>query len=252
MCGLCAGIREARAATLHLSWASDTEADIEGYRLRYGTAPGGVDGEVDAGPVTGADVKGLFRGVLYYFSVVAYDVAGNESAPSTEVTARLATDLSAPPLVDSAMEMSSHSIYAVRSIAKLILVRGLNFDAGATVDMGADVTTFPPTRTPNGDLLVGVTVPGDAAPGPRSISVSNPDLGIGSGSDMITIVKSPDANHDCSVDIIDLNTLARAWNERAGEARFAPAVDLDGDDYVGPDDLTVFVNYFGLDLTGCP
>ena len=54
------------------------------------------------------------------------------------------------------------------------------------------------------------------------------------------------------VDVADLNALARAWNEETGEARYAPAVDLDGDDYVGPEDLTIFVNYFGREFSSCP
>jgi hypothetical protein len=252
VCALGAGVRDAAAATMRLSWSSDSEADLSGYRLRYGTAPGSADGEVDTGLVTNAQVIGLSRGVTYYFSVVAYDASGNESAPSTEVTARLATDLSAPPVIDAAMETSSRSIYAVRSQARFVQVQGRDFEAGASVDLGPDVAVSPPNLTPEGDLLVGVMIPANAAAGPRTVTVSNPDLGIGSGTDLLTIVKSPDANGDCAIDIVDLNTLARAWNEQSGEAHFTPAVDLDGDGYVGPDDLTIFVTYYGREFTGCP
>jgi fibronectin type III domain protein len=252
VCALGAGVSDAVAATMRLSWSSDTEADLSGYRLRYGTAPGSVDGEVDTGSATNAQVAGLVRGVTYYFSVVAYDASGNESAPSTEVTARLATDLSAPPVIESAMETSSQSIYAVRSQARSVQVHGQNFDPGATVDLGADIAVAPPALTPEGDLLVGVSIPADAAAGPRTVTVSNPDLGIGSGANLITIVKSPDADGDCAVDIVDLNTLARAWNQQSNEPRYAAPVDLDGDGYVGPDDLTIFVTYYGREFRGCP
>ena len=242
----------AAAATLRLSWSSDSEADLSGYRLRYGTASGALDYEVDAGRAKSVDVIGLLRGVTYYFSVFAYDASGNESAPSAEVMARLTTDLSAPPIVESAMEMTSGSIYAVRLFAHLIMIKGQNFEPGATVDLGDGIVTAPPIRTATGDLVVRVTVPANAPPGPRSVTVFNPDLGVGSGTEMLTIVKSPDSNADCTVDIMDLNTLARAWNEETGEARYAPTVDLDGDDYVGPEDLTIFVSYFGREFSGCP
>ncbi|HYV18464.1 MAG TPA: fibronectin type III domain-containing protein [Verrucomicrobiae bacterium] len=247
-----AGVRDAAAATLRVSWSSDAEADLSGYRLRYGTAPGSVDAEVDAGRATTAQVFGLSRGVTYYFSVVAYDTSGNESDPSTEVTARLAADFSAPPVIESAMETSSGSIYAVRSQARFVQVHGQNFDAGATVTLGPDIAVQPPSLTLQGDLLVGVSIAASAAAGPRTVTVSNPDLGIGSGAGLLTVVKSPDANGDCAIDIVDLNTLARSWNLETGEARFAPAVDLDGDGYVGPDDLTIFVTYYGRVFSGCP
>jgi hypothetical protein len=237
---------------LRLSWSSGPEADLSGYRLRYGTAPGSVDAEVDAGMATEIAVAGLLRGVTYYFSVVAYDESGNESTPSAQVTARLATDFAAAPVIDSALETDSQSIYAVRARARFIELHGQNFQAGATVGLGPDVTVAAPVLTPEGHLLAGVTISPNAAAGPRTVTVSNPDLGIGSGNGMITVVKSPDTDGDCMVDIIDLNTLARSWNTVSGEPRYAPLADLDGDDYVGPDDLTVFVTYYGRQFTGCP
>lgn len=252
LCAIGAGVRDAAAATMRLSWASDTEADLSGYRLRYGTAPGSVDAEFDAGRATNAQVSGLSRGVTYYFSVVAYDLSGNESTPSTEVTARLPTDFSAPPVIESAMETGSGTVYAVRSQARFVQVNGQNFAAGATVNLGPDIAVQAPSLTPQGDLLVGVSIPADSAAGPRTVTVSNPDLGIGSGAGLLTVVKSPDANGDCAIDIVDLNTLARSWNLETGEARFAPAIDLDGDGYVGPDDLTIFVTYYGREFSGCP
>lgn len=242
----------AAAATLRLSWSSDSEADLSGYRLRYGTAAGAVDAQVDAGGATSVNVAGLFPGVTYYFSVVAYDASGNESAPSTEVQARLATNLSAPPMIESASELTSQSIYAVRSVAQYLRIHGQNFATGATVDLGNGVTTFPPIRTPAGDLILRMNIPATTPPGPRSVTVLNPDLGVGTSSGLFSVVKTPDANNDCTIDIVDLNTLARAWNERSGEARYAPAVDLDGDGYVGPEDLTIFVTYFSREFTSCP
>lgn len=243
---------DAMAATLRLSWSSDSEADLRGYRLRYGTASGLLESMVDAGIATSVDVSGLARGVTYYFSVTAYDASGNESAPSTEVMARLATDSSAPPVIDAVMEMWSQTIYVARSISRTLLVKGRNFQAGATVDFGSGIVASPPSRTPVGDLLVPVTIPSNTPPGPRTITVLNPNLGTGTSSDLFSIVKSPDANHDCLVDIVDLNELARAWNEQSGEARYEQDVDFDGDAYVGPEDLTIFVSYFGREFAGCP
>ena len=46
--------------------------------------------------------------------------------------------------------------------------------------------------------------------------------------------------------------MARAWNVTSGQPAFIAAADLDGDGYVGPDDLADFIEYFGLPLAACP
>lgn len=69
-----------------VSWDANTEPDLAGYRLYYGTAPGVYGTPIDVGNVTSYLVTGLTAGVVYYFAVTAYDTSGNESAKSTEVT----------------------------------------------------------------------------------------------------------------------------------------------------------------------
>lgn len=91
-----------------------------------------------------------------------------------------------------------------------------------------------------------------AALGPRGATIVNPDEGTGSTSGILVVVRNPDGNRDCAVDSLDLNALARAWNEVRGEGRFATESDLDGDDYVGPDDLAILVKFLGRLLWGCP
>ena len=49
-----------------------------------------------------------------------------------------------------------------------------------------------------------------------------------------------------------LNTLARAWNKANSEPGYDTMVDYDGDGYVGPDDLAIFVEQFGHQQPGCP
>jgi len=65
-------------------------------------------------------------------------------------------------------------------------------------------------------------------------------------------VKTPDSDGDCKIDGVDLNRMARAWNSAAGEAEYDASVDLDGDNYVGPQDLTIFIKYFAHTPPGCP
>ncbi|MCW1886467.1 Ig-like domain-containing protein [Luteolibacter flavescens] len=72
--------------TVSLAWDRNPEADIAGYRLQYGTTPGSYTSSMDAGVTTSATATGLHQGTTYYFTVVAYNAAGQTSAPSSEVT----------------------------------------------------------------------------------------------------------------------------------------------------------------------
>jgi hypothetical protein len=73
-------------AALTLKWAPNTEPDLAGYRVYYGTRSGRHRYCVDAGKETEFRLEGLEAGVRYYFVVTAYDLRGNESAPSEEVS----------------------------------------------------------------------------------------------------------------------------------------------------------------------
>jgi len=76
-----------RAAALTIAWNPNSEPDIAGYRVQYGTSSGTYTNEVDAGNATLKTIANLTSGIRYYFIVLAYNTAGEESAPSTEVSA---------------------------------------------------------------------------------------------------------------------------------------------------------------------
>jgi hypothetical protein len=249
---LVAGAAPGFAATLRISWTSNGEADLAGYRLRYGTLPGAYLQTFDAGLANSCLVPGIVVGLRYHFVLLAYDAAGNESAPSGEITARIPTTHAAPPVVESAAEAGSRSLFAVRGRTSFVTVHGDHFQADATIDIGPGIVLGAPSRDVAGDLLVRADIAPSAALGGRTVTVTNPDQGIGSRSDALSIVKDPDVNADCAVDAVDLNLLARAWNETGDEARYRQEADLDGDGYIGPDDLAIFVQYFGRVFPGCP
>jgi fibronectin type III domain protein len=68
-----------------LSWNPNPESDIAGYHVSYGTTSGSYTQQIDAGSATTASVSGLQDGTRHFFVVTAYDTAGLESLPSTEV-----------------------------------------------------------------------------------------------------------------------------------------------------------------------
>ncbi|MFC1889575.1 MopE-related protein [Thermodesulfobacteriota bacterium] len=69
-----------------LAWDSNTEPDLAGYRIYYGTSSGDYDFSVDLGNCTGCSISDLEDGRTYYFAATAYDEYGNESGFSDEVS----------------------------------------------------------------------------------------------------------------------------------------------------------------------
>lgn len=83
---------EAATIRLTLQWDANTEADLAGYRLYKSTTSGSYTfGAANAvasyGKVTtgAADVTGA-EGQRVYFVLTAFDLTGNESGPSNEVS----------------------------------------------------------------------------------------------------------------------------------------------------------------------
>jgi YHS domain-containing protein len=96
----------AGSATLY--WDPNTEPDLAGYKIYYGTSPRtgsdpkvcglcGYSNRVDVGKVTTYTLNNLTNGQTYYFSVTAYDTSNNESAFSNQgskyITATKTADL---------------------------------------------------------------------------------------------------------------------------------------------------------------
>ncbi len=72
------------AAIVRISWNANTESDLEGYRVFYGTSHGSYANVINVGRRATIDVSGLAAGMTYYFAVTAYDFSGNESVFSEE------------------------------------------------------------------------------------------------------------------------------------------------------------------------
>lgn len=85
--------------SVKLSWNANTENDVTGYRVYYGTSSGNYSQVADAGKVTTFTVNGLQDGSTYYFVLTAYDNAGNESGYSAEVPATILD--TTPPLISA-------------------------------------------------------------------------------------------------------------------------------------------------------
>ena len=72
--------------SVSLAWDSNSESNIVGYVLRYGTTKGKPTQSLDVGKKTSATVSGLADGTTYFFTVTARNTFGLESPPSDEVS----------------------------------------------------------------------------------------------------------------------------------------------------------------------
>ena len=69
-----------------VTWNANTEPDLSGYRVFYGTSSRNYPNSISVGKVTSATISGLTKGTKYYFAVKAVDTSGNLSGYSTEVS----------------------------------------------------------------------------------------------------------------------------------------------------------------------
>ena len=73
------------SAALTLTWDPNSEEDLGGYKVHVGIWGYGLT--TDIGKVTTSKVPDLQPNTSYFFAVTVYDVSGNESVFSNEVSA---------------------------------------------------------------------------------------------------------------------------------------------------------------------
>ncbi len=83
-CGL--SLSAAYAASIDLEWDPNTEPEVAGYKIYWGTSAGNYPFSKDVGKNTTCTISGLDEGKIYYFAATAYDGDGNESGYSNQVS----------------------------------------------------------------------------------------------------------------------------------------------------------------------
>jgi type IV pilus assembly protein PilY1 len=87
--------QSAWAAQIKLAWDANTESDLGGYKIYYGTSSKSYGNSIDVENVTTFTLTGLTQGQSYFIVVTAYDTSNNESGYSNEVSG-VATDPTPP------------------------------------------------------------------------------------------------------------------------------------------------------------
>jgi chitinase len=79
-------IPAAYAASVNLGWDPNTEPQLAGYKVYWGTSSGNYTTSKNVGNTTFCTITGLDEGKTYYFAATAYDGDGIESDYSNQVT----------------------------------------------------------------------------------------------------------------------------------------------------------------------
>ncbi|HEY9160374.1 MAG TPA: PKD domain-containing protein [Desulfomonilia bacterium] len=85
------------AASIEVSWNANTEPDLAGYKIYYGTQSGTYTSTVNTGKVTTMTIDNLETGKTYYVAMSAYDTSANESEKSAEVSVSIPVPDTIPP-----------------------------------------------------------------------------------------------------------------------------------------------------------
>ncbi len=73
--------------TVTVQWAANQEADLAGYKVYHGKSPGIYGSPLKVSKTTTTvPYANLESNKTHYFLVTAYDLSGNESSPSLEVS----------------------------------------------------------------------------------------------------------------------------------------------------------------------
>jgi len=94
------------AGSLRIVWDANTESDLQGYRVYWGTASKKYTWQKDVGLLTQCEISDLRDGITYYIAVTAVDEWGNESAFSQEASATLTSG--GNPSLPETIQLSSN------------------------------------------------------------------------------------------------------------------------------------------------
>lgn len=120
-------------STIKLGWDANSERNVTGYILMYGTASGRYTQKV-ATAETWAKVPGIEEGKTYYFVVVARNRAGLTSPASKEITYRSETRVNDTPTGSITVPSAVLSIYTGDRVAFIGTASDPNGKAPFTYD----------------------------------------------------------------------------------------------------------------------
>ena len=145
------------SAQVSLAWDANTEPNLAGYKIYYGTASHNYGWVLNVGKVTTYTVTGLTDGLTYYFAATAYNTSNLESAYSGEVSQGSCTYSISPPTQGftasagtgtvSVSTQSTCPWTAVSGASWMTITSGSNGTGNGTVFYSMSANTSPTSRT---------------------------------------------------------------------------------------------------------
>lgn len=248
----------ALAGTATVSWNANTESDLAGYKIYYGTSArsgacptGGYPSVVNVGKVTSYIFSNLTEGATYYFSVTAYDTSNNESTCSSEVSKIIPAATNYLPIGSFDGADSVHATgwaYDQNAGTSPINVH-IYIDGVPTANIVANVSR-PDIIGAGGGVVQDAyhgfdyTFSGLTA-GNHTIQVyaintptgTNPELTGSPKTITITAYKSADLNQDSRVNSVDFGIMMSYWGSTA-----KPKADINQDAIVNSVDFGVLMS----------
>ena len=86
VCLLLTGFKGHCDSTVTLAWDANPEANITGYKLKYGFASKVYSVVIPTGKVTEITIPNMVEGTQYFFAVSAFNNEGLESLDSDEIS----------------------------------------------------------------------------------------------------------------------------------------------------------------------
>jgi hypothetical protein len=152
--------------TVTLGWDANTESDLQGYMVLWGTQSGTTSGiypnSVTVGKVTSTQIGPLAGGATYYFVIKALNTSGFVSSASNEVSLTIGI---LAPSISSILPTGGPT-----SGGTTVAITGNNFANGATVSFGATAATN--VLVANASTITANTPAGSA--GAVTVTVTNP------------------------------------------------------------------------------
>ncbi|MDR4506602.1 MAG: Ig-like domain-containing protein [Candidatus Scalindua sp.] len=140
-----------------LLWDPNSEDDLAGYKVHYGTSSGNYNSHEDVGNQTSYTLTGLGDGNDYYLAVTAYDFSGNESTYSNEVVYNDLTSVNSPPVLTAIGNKTVNENQALNLIISATDPEGdtlaytaSNLPSGASFDENSRTFSWTPTYSQAG------------------------------------------------------------------------------------------------------
>jgi hypothetical protein len=148
---------EGKCSQVTLAWDRNTESNISGYKIYYGTGSRVYNWFIDVGNATKYTVTGLADGATYYFAATAYDASDKESTYSSEISHNSCTYSISPTTAQFAQQGGTGTVRvstqqgcswtASRGASWLTITAGNKGTGNGTVSYSVASNSKNPTRT---------------------------------------------------------------------------------------------------------